>query len=108
MRSLTKHRVIDISLGASHSAVLVEPGHVFTLGLNSHGQLGCGNTKPQNAPVEVKTFDENPAQVRLTVNLIHVHTWPGHACTYMYMDMWNLMYMYMYSTRTYVPVYLYM
>ena len=66
VRSLTKHRVIDIAMGPNHTAVLVEPGHVFTLGCNSEGQLGTGNTKPQNAPVGVKAFEENLALVSVS------------------------------------------
>ncbi|XP_064595853.1 serine/threonine-protein kinase Nek9-like [Liolophura sinensis] len=54
VRALGRHRVIDVSMGPNHSAVLVEPGHVYTFGSNTEAQLGTGNTKPSNAPTEVK------------------------------------------------------
>ncbi|XP_013390784.1 uncharacterized protein LOC106159131 [Lingula anatina] len=57
VRALTNHRVINASLGPKHSAVLVEPGHVYTFGKNAEGQLGTGNTKQQNAPIKVKAMD---------------------------------------------------
>ena len=63
VKALARHRVIDISMGPDHSAVVVEPGHVYTLGRNSEGQLGNGNTKQQNAPIGVKIFGEKPALV---------------------------------------------
>ena len=63
VRALARHRVLDVSLGPHHSAVVVEPGHVYTLGRNSEGQLGMGNNKPQNTAIEVKVFEEKPAFV---------------------------------------------
>ena len=53
VRALARHRVIDISMHNYHSAVVVEPGHVYTFGRNTEGQLGTGNTRPQNAIIEV-------------------------------------------------------
>lgn len=64
VRSLSRHKVLDLSLGPTHTAVLVEPGHVLTLGRNTEGQLGTGNTKQQSAPVPVKYFEEHLALVR--------------------------------------------
>ena len=63
VRSLARHRVIDISMGPYHSSVIVEPGHVYTFGRNVEGQLGTGNTKPQNAPIEIKFFQQQLAFV---------------------------------------------
>lgn len=63
VKALARHRVLDVSMGPLHSAVLVEPGHVYTFGKNSEGQLGNGNTKPQSAPIAVKIFQEKPAFV---------------------------------------------
>ncbi|XP_077996626.1 uncharacterized protein LOC144449943 isoform X2 [Glandiceps talaboti] len=54
IKALSKFKVLDMILGSSHSAVIVEPGHVYTFGKNSDGQLGTGNTKPREAPVLVK------------------------------------------------------
>nr|XP_022295350.1 serine/threonine-protein kinase Nek9-like isoform X1 [Crassostrea virginica] len=56
VRALARHRVLDISIGACHTAVIVEPGHIYTFGKNSEGQLGIGDTKPSRAPVEVKAM----------------------------------------------------
>ena len=50
-------------MGDYHTAVIVEPGHIYTLGRNSEGQLGVGNTKPQNGPVEVQDFEDHLASV---------------------------------------------
>ena len=66
MKALARHRVIDISMGLHHSAVVVEPGHVYTFGRNSEGQLGTNNTKQQNAPIGVKIFETKPAFVSTT------------------------------------------
>ena len=45
-------------MGLNHTAVIVEPGHVYTFGRNIEGQLGIGNTKPQNNIMEVKSMPE--------------------------------------------------
>ncbi|XP_059148769.1 uncharacterized protein LOC131935999 [Physella acuta] len=58
VRSLARHRVVVVSMGANHTAVIVEPGHVITFGKNSEGQLGNLNSKPSAAPVEVKTLEQ--------------------------------------------------
>ena len=63
VKALARHRVLHISLGPHHSAVIVEPGHVYMFGRNTEGQLGTGNLKPQHAPIEVKIFEEKPAFV---------------------------------------------
>ena len=63
VKALARHRVVDISMGLSHTAVVVEPGHVYTLGKNTEGQLGTGNTKQQNAPISVKGFNDKLAFV---------------------------------------------
>ena len=36
-------RVVSISVGGSHSAILGEDGRVYTFGNPSNGQLGTGN-----------------------------------------------------------------
>lgn len=64
VKALARRRVVDASLGPRHSCVIVEPGHVFTFGCNSDGQLGTGNTRSQTVPIEVKYFQQNPALVR--------------------------------------------
>ncbi|CAG5117686.1 unnamed protein product [Candidula unifasciata] len=46
----------SVSMGAHHTACIVEHGHVITFGKNSDGQLGTQNTKPSGAPMELKSL----------------------------------------------------
>ena len=46
-----------------HAILSLSVGFIYTLGLNTDGQLGVGNTKPQNAPAEVKFFEDKHAFV---------------------------------------------
>lgn len=57
VRALARHRVLDVSMGNFHTAVIVEPGHVITFGKNMEGQLGTQNIKSSSAPVEVKVLE---------------------------------------------------
>ncbi|PAA47652.1 hypothetical protein BOX15_Mlig020116g1 [Macrostomum lignano] len=57
LRALARYKVIYISMGPEHTAVLVEPNHVVTFGRNSEGQLGLGITKAQGGIVEVQGLD---------------------------------------------------
>ena len=60
LKELGKHRVVDMSLGPTHTSVLVETGRVFTFGRNSEGQLCTGNCQPQNTPSVVKALHAKP------------------------------------------------
>lgn len=51
-----RHRVLDISMGRFHTAVIVEAGTVWSFGRNADGQLGIEGTKSVNAPQEVKSM----------------------------------------------------
>ncbi|CAM1314269.1 Uncharacterised protein g6493 [Pycnogonum litorale] len=52
-------RVFDMSLGPTHSALLVEPGNLFMLGDNSFSQFGIGNTRSSYAsPQQVKLMND--------------------------------------------------
>lgn len=51
-------RVVSISLGATHTAILVEPGHIITFGCNQYGQLGHGNNRKNSSPSVVKSMQD--------------------------------------------------
>lgn len=65
VKALSKHRVLDVSLGPAHSAALVEPGLVYTFGENQMGQLACGNCKPRDVPAIVKALEDKTTTVRV-------------------------------------------
>ncbi|XP_022103366.1 uncharacterized protein LOC110986064 isoform X2 [Acanthaster planci] len=58
IKPLASFRVVDMVLGPHHSAVLVEPGVLYTFGRNTDGQLGFGHTKPREAPMQVREMSE--------------------------------------------------
>ncbi|XP_071787892.1 uncharacterized protein [Asterias amurensis] len=58
IKLLSSSRVVGMILGRHHSAVLVEPGVLYTFGRNTDGQLGVGNTKPREAPMQVKDMSD--------------------------------------------------
>ena len=60
IKDLGKHRIIDCSLGSTHSAFLTETGLVYTFGRNNHGQLGSGNALPREMAVVVKGLKNKP------------------------------------------------
>ena len=60
IKELGKHRVVDMSLGPTHTAVVVETGQLYTFGRNSEGQLCSGNLLPRNMPVPVRTMQAKP------------------------------------------------
>uniref|UniRef100_A0A914WAL0 non-specific serine/threonine protein kinase n=1 Tax=Plectus sambesii TaxID=2011161 RepID=A0A914WAL0_9BILA len=47
-------RVVDVSMGSSHTAVLLESGHLHMFGRNAEGQLGRGHREPTGASGLVK------------------------------------------------------
>ncbi|XP_063710389.1 uncharacterized protein LOC134838953 isoform X2 [Symsagittifera roscoffensis] len=61
VKCLAKHRVTNVALGRSHTAVLVEQGQVYLLGNNADGQLGIGSVKQKNSPVLVKELEQEKA-----------------------------------------------
>ena len=76
IKVLSSFRVIDMILGHHHSAVVVEPGVLYTFGKNTDGQLGVGNTKPREAPMQVKEMSDKVIMVSQILNIcyiLHVH-----------------------------------
>ena len=57
VKGLSKHKVVDMSLGPTHSAVIVEGGRVVTFGRNSEGQLGCGSMNCKSTPGVVTSIE---------------------------------------------------
>ena len=60
IKELGKHRVINYSLGPTHSAFLVEAGHVYSFGRNSEGQLGVGDCAVREMASIVRCGVEKP------------------------------------------------
>jgi len=58
VKALARHHVIDLHMGPNHSAVIVEPGHVYTFGHYADGQLGTGNLKQQGGPIPIKQLED--------------------------------------------------
>ncbi|VDI36377.1 NIMA (never in mitosis gene a)-related kinase [Mytilus galloprovincialis] len=50
--------VLDISMGSTHTAVMVKPGQIYTFGRNTEGQLGASNVKQIGGYVEVKAMKD--------------------------------------------------
>ena len=55
--------VSDISMGMTHTAVMMKPGQIYTFGRNVEGQLGAGNVKQINGHVTVKTMVDKTVNV---------------------------------------------
>ncbi|KFM79487.1 Serine/threonine-protein kinase Nek9, partial [Stegodyphus mimosarum] len=53
-----RQKVISVSMGALHTAILVEPGKVITFGCNKNGQLGRGNLRNHSSPAVVKSMGD--------------------------------------------------
>lgn len=58
------YKVVDVSLGPTHTAVLTESGHVVTFGRNAEGQLGRGHLRSSSSgPRMVKSMADRVATV---------------------------------------------
>ncbi|KAF6021597.1 hypothetical protein EB796_020093 [Bugula neritina] len=58
VRDLCRFIVTSISMGEHHTAVVIEGGKVITFGRNIEGQLGSGDSKPQQGLVHVKSLSD--------------------------------------------------
>lgn len=66
VKSLARFKVLDISMGSHHTAVIVEPGcYVYMFGQNSEGQLGIGNTKSTTGPVKMQALSNEKVLVSI-------------------------------------------
>ncbi|KAK7080527.1 hypothetical protein SK128_026792 [Halocaridina rubra] len=54
-------RIVELSCGDEHTAVLTESGRIFMIGSNDMGQLGLGSVKPVSKPSCVKALKPEKA-----------------------------------------------
>ena len=52
----SEEKIIDVSLGYSHSSALTSSGRLFTWGFNAYGQLGDGTYNNNYLPTEITRF----------------------------------------------------
>ncbi|KAH3766686.1 ADPribosylation factor subfamily protein [Pelomyxa schiedti] len=57
------YKVREVSCGANHSLVVVEPGQLFSFGDNLHGQLGVGDNEGRNTPTFVSCLQSDVQHV---------------------------------------------
>ena len=69
--SLRKYRVVQVSCGYAHTAVLTSKGRVFTWGCGLFGQLGKGNTEKHVRPVRVRMEGMRGRAVSITAGYFH-------------------------------------
>ena len=48
-------KIVSISTGYSHAAILTDAGRIYTWGLNTFGQLGDGTVVSKNAPIDISS-----------------------------------------------------
>lgn len=72
VRDLCRFRVTAISMGLNHTAVLTEVGKVITFGKNSEGQLGGGDTKPQQGLIHVRPLNNVSTVVRAQIGGLRI------------------------------------
>jgi alpha-tubulin suppressor-like RCC1 family protein len=48
--------IIEISSGRNHTLALTDTGQVYSMGCNSHGQLGQGDRRDRYEPTLIKMF----------------------------------------------------
>ncbi len=57
IKDLSHEKIVKISCGYNHSLVLTKNGRVYGFGLNSEGQIGCGNNENQLNPIMIIGFN---------------------------------------------------
>jgi alpha-tubulin suppressor-like RCC1 family protein len=56
-KSFFKEKIVQISSGLHHNAILTETGKVFTFGMGSNGRLGNFSDRNQHVPCQVKGLE---------------------------------------------------
>lgn len=56
IRPLQSKRVVQISCGQQHTLVLLNDGSIYSMGDNTFGQLGIGNSLPTTQPTEISSL----------------------------------------------------
>jgi uncharacterized repeat protein (TIGR02543 family) len=68
-------KIIQVSLGFSHSSALTSEGRIYTWGYNFYGQLGNGITAEQLIPVDITTFfNLNQDEIIIQISLGTSHS----------------------------------
>ena len=60
IEKISAKKVKDIFCGNHHSFLINDKDHVFSWGLNNHGQLGIGNKFNTSVPTRVRELDPSP------------------------------------------------
>ena len=65
--------VREISCGEEHSAMITFEGKVFTVGSNSEGRLGIGNSslKYSSSPIQINLFDDTRKAIKISCGWGH-------------------------------------
>ena len=69
IKSLSNHRIRQVSQGREHTLFLTQSGQIFSLGRNSEGQRGVGHTREvtEMTPVTIPQIDGRPLRTILKI-----------------------------------------
>lgn len=69
IKSLSNHRIRQVSQGREHTLFLTQSGQIFSLGRNSEGQRGVGHTREvtEMTPVTIPQIDGRPVRTILKI-----------------------------------------
>ena len=69
-----EEKIIEISLGQTHSAAITSEGRIFTWGFNFGGKLGDGTTENRTNPTDITSqfnLDDNETIIHVALGLFH-------------------------------------